>query len=300
MGGDPEDRDTWVKRQNPNLDPRQTLARADVAEAALEGEIGSARFVTPKARRIAVPLADLKREPTPSSGLLTQALMGEEADVLVEKNGWAFARLKSDGYVGYLRSEALTPHFPAPTHSVAVPLTHIYAKPDLKTPSPLALPFLSRVAVGGSAPQNGFSEAKGQGWIYAKHLTPLDQALPDHAETALSFLHAPYLWGGRSALGLDCSGLVQLALQASGIACPRDTDRQGESAGTMIARNVDPEVCRRGDLVFFPGHVGILIDATRIVHANATRMKVSIDEVDTIVSWLKGKVPEPVLGLRRL
>lgn len=300
MAGSSEDRYVWLARQNPNLDARLTLARPDVAEAALEGEIESARFVTPKERRVAVPLADLKREPALSSPLLTQALLGEAVEVLAEKNGWAFARLKACRYAGYLRSEALTAHFPAPTHKVAVPLTHIYAKPDLKTPQPTALPFLSQVAVGETPPQNGFVEAKGQGWIYGRHLKPLDKAAEDHVETALAFLHAPYLWGGRSALGLDCSALVQLALQAAGLACPRDTDLQGGSLGMMVTRKFDPAVCRRGDLVFFPGHVGILIDEARIVHANATRMKVSIDPVETVVSWLKGKVAEPIAGIRRL
>lgn len=300
MAGQSEDRYQWVKRQNPAFEPRLTLARPDVAEVALEGEVEAARFVTPKARRIAVPLADLKREPTASAALLTQAVMGEAAAVLAEKSGWAFARLAGCGYVGYLKSEALTAHSPAPTHRVAVPLTHIYAKPDLKTPGPMALPFFSQVTAGESPRQNGFVEAKGQGWVYGRHLKPVGEAMPDHVETALGFLHAPYLWGGRSALGLDCSGLVQLSLQAAGMTCPRDTDQQAASLGAMISRDADPNVCRRGDLVFFPGHVGILLDPTRMVHANATRMKVSIDEVATVVSWLKGKVAEPISGIRRL
>jgi cell wall-associated NlpC family hydrolase len=300
LGAPPEDRYTWIKRQDPALEPRFTLARPDVAEAALEGSVAAERFVTPKKRTIAVPLADLKREPQPSARLLTQALMGETAEVVAEKNGWAFARLLADGYVGYLRSEALSPHFPAPTHRVAVPLSHIYAKPDLKTAGPVALPFLARIAAGGAGALNGFVEAKGQGWVFAKHLKPLAETISDPVETALSFLHAPYLWGGRSALGLDCSALVQLALQAAGIACPRDTDRQREMLGTWVPKDAKPAECRRGDLVFFPGHVGILIDETRIVHANATRMKVSIDAVETVASWLRGKVAEPILGVRRL
>lgn len=295
-----EERYAWIKKQNSNLDPRLTLARPDIAEVALKDELESGRYTTPKAQRVSVALADLKREPTSSAPLLTQAVMGEKVDVLLDVDGWSFARLCGDGYVGYIKSSALTPHSPLPTHKVSVPMTHVYAKPDLKTAQPLPLPFLSQIAIGGAPTQNGFVEVKGQGWVYNKHLVPLDQALGDRVETALTFLHTPYLWGGRSCSGIDCSALVQLVLQAAGQACPRDTDLQNAQLGTLVSRHFDPALGKRGDLVFFPGHVGMLINSQSMIHANATRMKVSIDTVATVMSWLEGKVEEPFRSIRRL
>lgn len=295
-----EERYAWIKKQNPDLDPRLTLARPDIAEAGLKNELEALRYKTPKVHHVGVALADLKREPTSSAPLLTQAVMGEKVEVLIDADGWGFARLCADGYVGYIKSSALTPHSPPPTHKVSVPMTHVYAKPDLKTPHPFLLPFLSQVAIGSTPTLNGFAEVKGQGWVYNKHLAPLNQALGNHVETALTFLHTPYLWGGRSHNGIDCSALVQLSLQAAGQPCPRDTDLQNAQLGHLVSRHFDPALGKRGDLVFFPGHVGILIDSQSVVHANATQMKVSIDTVATVISWLEGKVEEPFRGIRRL
>lgn len=297
---EPEDRYAWIARQNPELEPRLTLARQDVAARELEGQLECPKFVRPKEMRIAAPLADLKREPRRSAPLLTQALMGEVFRLADERGGWAFGQLKADGYVGYLRADALSAHLQPPTHAVNVPLSHVYSKPDLKAPNPVPVPFLAKVSVAGGELKNGFAEVKGLGWICARHLKPLEKPSGSPLEVAGAFEGALYLWGGRSVLGLDCSALVQLALQASGLACPRDTDLQAKTVGKRISQKPDPKLCRAGDFVFFPGHAGIMVDHTHILHANATRMRTTIDPLETVVSWLDNKVPEPITDIRRL
>lgn len=300
MALEPEDRYAWIARQNPELEPRLTLARQDVAARELEGQLECPKFVRPREMRIATPLADLKREPRRSAPLLTQALMGEVFRVADEKGGWAFGQLKADGYVGYLCADALSAHLQEPTHAVNVPLSHVYPKPDLKAPNPVPVPFLANVSVAGGELKNGFAEVKGLGWIYARHLKTADKPSGAPLDVAAAFEGAPYLWGGRSVLGLDCSALVQLALQAAGLPCPRDTDLQAKAVGRKVAPKPDSTLCRAGDFVFFPGHVGIMVDHAHILHTNATRMRTTIDKLETVVSWLDNKVPEPITDIRRL
>lgn len=300
MGIDSEDRYGWVRRQDPKLDPRITPARPDVAGNELKGKVDAASFVRGREQFVSSPFADVKREPRPSAGLLTQGLFGEKFRVLDEHGDWAFGQMLHDGYVGYMRLANLATFAPEPTHSVSVPVSHIYPKPDIKAPVHAVIPFGAKVAATPNESRNGFSEAKGLGWIFARHLRPLDKPEKDYLKTASRFLNAPYLWGGRTALGLDCSGFTQLALEAAGLKCPRDSDQQQRVLGRSISDVPDLKLCKRGDLVFFPGHVGFMIDDKHLLHANATHMRVTIDEVATVASWVARDHTTPVLDIRRL
>ena len=294
------DRYDWIRGQNPDLDPRLTAARPDIAWSGIRGEIDAARFTAGKVHTITTPFADLKKTPRLSAPLLTQGLLGEKFRSLEEDAGWAFGFLERDGYVGYLRTSTFGQHAPEATHMVTVPLSHIYPKPDVKTPEPTPLPFGARVTIRGGEFKKGFAEAQGLGWISARHLTALGTTDKDYLRTAGRFLNAPYLWGGRTALGLDCSALVQLALMRAGIPCPRDTDMQQKELGHSIVNVPDLALCKKGDLVFFPGHVGFMASDTHLLHANAIHMRVTIDEVKTVASWLEGKYSNPVADIRRL
>ncbi|MEP9355082.1 C40 family peptidase [Xanthobacter sp. KR7-65] len=254
------------------LDPRVTPARPDLAAAELQGVVDAPRFVTGEMRRVAVPVAPLRRRPGGDAPLDTEALFGETVRVLDEDGeGWAWVQLEADRYVGYMPSEALGPIGAAPTHRVAALRTFLFPGPDIKLPPRDALVFGSRVAVRDAS--GGFA-VTADGVLPAVHLMPLDAREADFVAVAARFLGVPYLWGGRSSLGLDCSGLVQTALAATGIDAPRDSDMQEKALGTQVSLDGD---VRRGDLLFWPGHVAIAADAQTLLHANAFHMAVALE-----------------------
>lgn len=294
------DRDDWVRGQNPDLDPRLTAARPDIAWSGLKGKIDTSKFVAGKIRTISTPYANLKKTPRNTAPLLTQGLLGEKFRALEEHGGWAFGQLLEDGYVGYIKLEALGAHIPDPSHLVTVPLTHIYARPDLKTPDPLALPFGAKITIREGAPKAGFAEAQGLGWICLRHIARLGVYDKDYVKTASRFLHVPYVWGGKTALGLDCSSLIQLAMTHAGIPCPRDTDQQARSLGHSISNKPDLALCKKGDLVFFKGHAGLMLDGTHLLHANATHMRVTIDDARAVADRLAKEFGDQILDIRRL
>jgi cell wall-associated NlpC family hydrolase len=252
-------------------DPRITPARPDLAAVSLKGKVEAARFVEGEPRVVIETSAPLRRAPRHDAPLDTEALYGERVTVFdIDGEGWAWGQLAGDGYVGYLPANALVAPADAPTHRVTAPRTFLYAQPDIKTPPLAPLSFGSLVAVKREA--DGFA-LTGRGAIFAKHLAPCAVREPDIAATAQKFLGTPYLWGGRTSLGLDCSALVQLSLNAVGIACPRDSDMQERALGAPVSL----EQTRRGDLVFWKGHVGIVFDAGSLIHANAFHMAVAIE-----------------------
>jgi cell wall-associated NlpC family hydrolase len=191
-----------------------------------------------------------------------------------ERDGWAWGQLETDGYVGYIPSDALGAPGPDATHRVAIPRTCLYPRADLKS-APVRLVSLNvRVAVTGR--EGDFAAlADGAGFVFARHLAPVGATAPDFVLVAEAFLATPYLWGGRQSLGLDCSGLVQLSLDAAGIACPRDSDMQ-QALGEPVDI-ADLTQLRRGDLVFWTGHVGIMVDENRMLHASGHHMMVIIE-----------------------
>lgn len=226
----------------------------------------AARFVAGETRQVTAPLADLWRGPD-AARRDTQLVFGERFEVLEEAGGLCWGQSVTDGYVGHVSAAALGAEGAAPTHRVAVPLTHLYPEADIKAPPTMALPMGALLAV--TAEGERFHETPG-GFVPSRHLVGADHRAPDPVSVAERFLHAPYLWGGRSVMGLDCSALVQLAAQAAGMPAPRDSDMQ-EAMGEAVPPDAP---LRRGDLVFWAGHVGWMLDAGTLLHANAHHMQV--------------------------
>ncbi|MFG1304143.1 NlpC/P60 family protein [Xanthobacter autotrophicus] len=252
------------------LDPRLTPARPDLASAALKGQVEAARYVEGDLRRVAVPVAPLRRRPASDAPLETQALFGETVRVFEDDpEGWSWVQLEADRYVGYLPTEALAAPGAAPTHTVRALRTFLFPGPDIKLPPREALVLGSKVAV--REVRGGFAVTP-DGFLPIVHLAEPTEREGDFVAVAARFLGVPYLWGGRSSLGLDCSGLVQTALAAAGVAAPRDSDMQEAALGKALPLDAEP---RRGDLLFWPGHVGIVEAADTLLHANAFHMAVA-------------------------
>ena len=262
-------------------DPRLTLARPDLAARALRGVVEAARFAEPRPMTVTTPLAPLMRQPGGARGLDSELLMGERFDVLDAANGWCWGQSVADGYVGFVPEAMLAPGSPAATHRVAALTAHLYPEPDIKTRPTALLPRGARLAVAEEVAAKGTSQPMArlgtrEGYVIARHLAPVTRLAPDWVAEAESYLGVPYLWGGRSAFGLDCSALLQLARQAAGHGCPRDSDMQEAGLGEALAPDTPPA---RGDLVSWRGHVGIMLDGERLLHANAHHMAVAIEPV---------------------
>jgi cell wall-associated NlpC family hydrolase len=276
------------------LDPRLNPYRRDLAAKHLEGRVGSERFVEGVVQEVVEPIADLRREPAHEAALDTQAFKGERVTVYeTSDEGWAWGQLENDGYVGYLSANALGLPGPAPTHRVIVPRTFGFPGPDIKLPPMMALPMGARIDIVRQTEQFAIND---YGWHFPlAHVAALAKPQPDFVAVADTFQNVPYLWGGRSSLGIDCSGLVQISLQAAGVACPRDTYMQETALGLPASlANL-----RRGDLVFWKGHVAVARDAATLIHANAHHMMVAIEPVAEAVTRIK-RTGSEVTSVRRI
>ena len=256
----------------PLFDPRVTPARPDLAAEFLRGKVEAARFVAGENFRIVAPTAPLRRAPDLEAPLETEALHGEAVVVYEAHGEWRWVQLARDGYVGYLPAAALGP-WRAPTHRIAALRSHAYPGPSIKRPPRFALSLGALVEV--SHFEGDFAVADDGLFLYAKHLAPIDARESDFVAVAERFLETPYLWGGRTSEGIDCSGLAQTALTAAGIAAPRDSDMQEAALGEPLPLDDALARLRRGDLVFWRGHVGIMRDVTTLLHANGFAMKVA-------------------------
>jgi cell wall-associated NlpC family hydrolase len=245
---------------------------------------------------VAEPQAPLRHAPSPDAPLDTEALKGERLTVYETEEGWAHGRLETDGYVGYLPASALCPPGPAPTHKVAALRTLVFPGPSIKLPPLEALPLGGRLAVARI--DGPFAITASGGYLPARHLAPLDAMESDFVAVAERFLGTPYLWGGKTSLGLDCSGLVQVALAACGIASPRDSDVQENALGKPLASSTDLSKLRRGDLLFWKGHVAIVRDEATLIHANAFHMAVVIEPIEEAIARIRAAGSE-VTSLRR-
>lgn len=265
------------------LDPRLNALRSDLADARLGAAAGGVRLVEGESRMVSAPVLSLHREPRFDARIDTQALLGERVRVFETHEGWAWLQLEKDGYVGYAAMDDLAAPAAPPTHRVAVPSTFMFPAPDIKAQPPVTVTMNAEVAV--LREDERFAHLANGRFIVARHLKPLGMFEPDFVTVAEAFLHVPYLWGGKSVLGLDCSGLVQLSLQAAGRIFPRDSDMQENQLGQALPID-DFESLRRGDLVFWDGHVGIMADRRILLHANGHFMQVTrellADAVDRI------------------
>lgn len=253
-------------------DSRTTLILDGMAAQGLEGVVAAERFAATEARVCVAPAAGVHRAPERGAEQMDQLLYGEGFDVLRVEGGWAFGQARRDGYVGYVELPALADAGGAlPSHRVSVLRTYAFADPSIKTRA-LGPYSLNALVAAGETEGRFVRDALGGGWFVAAHLAPIGLFEADPVAVAERFLGAPYLWGGRGSLGLDCSGLVQQAFAACGVALPRDTDQQ-EAATREIARTE----LGRGDLVFWKGHVAMMLDAERIIHANAFHMMTAVE-----------------------
>lgn len=276
------------------FDRRLTPARPDVAAAHLKGKVEALRFAKGETRRVAVGHAGMRRAPSPDAMLETEALFGEEVVVYDELEGWAWVQARSDGYVGYVPSAALSEETgPGPTHRVSALRTLLFPAPSIKVPPVDALSMGARLSVVDY--EERFAVLDTGAYAVAAHIRPLEAREADPVAVAERFLGAPYLWGGRTSLGLDCSALVQTALAACGLAAPRDSDMQEKALG----RPVDLAETRRGDLVFWKGHVAFVRDADTLIHANAYAMAVAVEGRAEALARIS-KAGDEVTGVRRL
>lgn len=267
-------------------DPRLTAARADLAAEALRGLVEAPRYVEGHHRVVAEPVAPLRHAPFSVAGLDTEALLGEGVTVYdQDAEGWSWVQLDADGYVGYMPSEMLrVPAAPA-THRVSAPRTFLFPGPDIKLPPLTTFPFGARLAVREVGER--FLRLT-EGFVFAGHAVPLGAREADFVAVAARFVGTPYLWGGRSAFGLDCSGLVQTALAACGQDCPRDSDMQETALGALVPLD-GPFL--RGDLLFWPGHVAIVEDPQTLLHANAFHMMVAREPLDAALARIAAVTP---------
>jgi cell wall-associated NlpC family hydrolase len=273
-------------------DPRLTPARRDLAAKHLEGKVEAARYVDGETREVIEPIAPLRRAPASDAELMTQALRGERVTIY-DRNGqgWAWGQLEADGYVGWMPENALAEPGAAPTHKVTALSTFAFPGPSIKLPPVAALPMGARVAA--KTEDGPFTITREGHYLPRRHLAPLDDKATDFVAVAERFVGAPYLWGGKSVLGVDCSGLVQLSLNAAGMTALRDSDMQQASLGHALDRSEWHEL-RRGDLLFWKGHVAIARDATTIVHANAHHMATAIENIQNAIARIEAAGSELV------
>ena len=272
-------------------DPRLIPANGRVAAQHLRGVVTVPRYSEGAARLLSVPVADLVH--APGGRRERQVVKGECVTVYEDRDEWSFVQLSRDGYVGYLPSDNLAEQGAA-THWVSERATHIYPEPHFKAREIAALSHLSRIRVLNEGPR--FFETP-DGFIPAAHLVPLDQLATDPVTVAELYLGAPYLWGGNSAFGLDCSGLVQAGCLACGIPCPGDSDLQQADLGVVLGHDTD---LQRGDLLFWHGHVAWVADQSRLVHANAYHMAVAYEGIGEAITRIEAQGDGPVVLRKRL
>jgi hypothetical protein len=282
------------KRQ---LDKRTTPARADLAAAHLKGVVDAPRYVEGTKRSVWVGRAALRVRPSDEAAQDSELLFGESFTVYERANGWAWGQAQNDSYVGYVEDAALTTAFAVQSKVIAL-MAPAFIGPDLKRSVQDILPMNAAVSVLGRI--DDYVEIESGLFLHQRHIAPLDHN--DFVAVAERFVGVSYVWGGKTYAGLDCSGLIQTALAATGVAAPRDTDMMEKELGVAVDAatrrgDVAPKA-RRGDLVFWKGHMGVMVDSTRLLHANAYHMSTVIEPLAEVVARIE-KVAGPVTSIRR-
>jgi cell wall-associated NlpC family hydrolase len=282
----------------PAFDPRVNPLRDDLAAKYLEGKVKAVRFVEGSVMEVTAPQAPLRREPRPDAPLDSEALKGERVTVYdTNAEGWAWVQLATDKYVGWMPAVALGPTGALVTHRVATLRTFVFPGPSIRLPPIEALPFGAKVNVDRMKDQMAVTSSGF--YVPVTHLKSVGESETDFVAVAERFLGAPYLWGGKTMLGIDCSGLVQVALTATGEPCPRDSDMQEQALGRPLTEAERSSGPRRGDLIFWEGHVAIVRDGESLVHANAFHMAVAIEPIIQAIARIRATGAE-VTSMRRI
>ena len=281
----------------PPLDPRRNAYRSDLAAEGLREKVQAPRYAPGEQRQVVHSATPLRDAPDARGSWTTEALFGELVTVYEERDGWAWVQLERDGYVGYLRPAALSAQIKRPTHRVQALGTFLYPSADVKACPWMQLSMNSMLAVAEMGP--AFARLEDGSFVPARHIAERDSCAADFVAVAERFTGVPYLWGGKTRLAVDCSGLLQIAMQAAGLECPRDSDMQQAELGKEVAIRGDLDGLMRGDIVFWQGHVGIMVDAFLLLHANAHHMGVVVEPLGSAVDRI-ARAGLAITAIRRL
>lgn len=271
-------------------DPRLTPANARVAAIELNGQMGKVDYRKGEWKQCNAPISELRSKP--DGTICSQILFGERFRVLEELAGWAFGQCERDNYVGYVKSSTLGDSAPR-TNWVKSLVALKYPEIDIKSAPSGWFSFGSRMQVVNRV--DNFCELAEGGFVPSMHLYNDSNRPSDHLTLASLFLGLPYYWGGNGSLGVDCSGLVQMASQAIGYNCPRDSDMQWQWMKT-----IDREEANAGDFVFWQGHVGILSENQNLIHSTAHHMQVVCEPLEWVEQRIGKNRDVEFLGFARL
>lgn len=275
------------------LDPRLNAYSADLADERLRGKVEALRYVSGVKRRVSSAKAALYKIADITSERQSECLFGEDVMVFNETGTWCWVQSCQDGYVGYIERSKIDMPKNTPTHIMVAPRSFEYEKADLKSPMVSTLSLGSKVNIVDKIETRGTLYAKldNDRFIISNHIVPIGMIMDDYVSVAENLHRTPYLWGGKSGFGIDCSGLVQLSMMMAGKTVLRDTDMQAETIGEVI----DPiDGLQRGDLVFWKGHVAIMVDSKTIIHANGASMDVKIEPLETAIERIARHYARPI------